>query len=422
MSLRKIGLALATSGLFLFGFGASVFGVYKLGLYLPGQEVVLNCSGIVKTVDVSLETADGLTELAQHYKPVALTISTKSKDVELYSVYDYTYRIPDNQSFADWVKRTPIQIDVDPTLDRKCLAEYLRNNMRKSVDAEITFDDVTGWQLHKEKVGLDIDVDKAIDSVDGYTLNLEEARAYPTVTVEDLKSSFDDVAWLNDFSIKYTNGATIDGRWLSQFVENYTLVLEEDTLRDYLKEALATAYDTASEVVDMELPEAVQVRRKTLRKTLNLNKETKEVLSLIDERSSQSNRTPVMQGYEELGDTYVAVSIEQQHLWYYKDGELVDETDVVTGRLNKHDTPTGAYYITECIPGKYLVGDTYKTWVNQWMRLTNSGIGLHDAYWRSSFGGSVYTYNGSHGCVNIPKDFAKMLYKESYVGMPVVIF
>lgn len=422
MSLRKIGLALATSGLFLFGFGASVFGVYKLGLYLPGQEVVLNCQGIVKTVDVSLETADVLTELAQHYKPVALTVSTKSKDVELYSVYDYAYSFPENQSFTDWVKRTPIQIAVAPTLDRKCLAEYLRNNIRKSVDAEITFDDVTGWQLHRERVGLDIDVDKAIDSVDGYTLNLEEAREYPAVTAEDLKSFYEDVAWLNDFSIKYTNGATVDGKWLSQFVENYELVLEEDTLRAYLEEALATAYDTASGVVDIELPEAVQVRRKTLRKTLNLNKETKEVLSLIGEHSSQSNRTPVMQGYEELGDTYVAVSIEQQHLWYYKDGELVDETDVVTGRLNKHDTPTGAYYITECIPGKYLVGDTYKTWVNQWMRLTNSGIGLHDAYWRSSFGGSVYTYNGSHGCVNIPKDFAKMLYKESYVGMPVVIF
>lgn len=422
MSLRKIGLALATSSLFLFGFGASVFGVYKLGLYLPGQEVVLNCSGIIKTVDVSLETADVLAELAQRYKPVALTVSTRSKDVELYSVYDYTYQFPENQSFTDWVKRTPIQIEVDPALDRKCLEKYLRNNIRKSVDAEITFDDATGWQLHKERVGLDINVNKAIDSIDGYTLNLEDARAYPTVTAEDLKSSYEEVAWLNDFSIKYTNGATVDGKWLSQFVENYTLVLEEDTLRDYLKEALATAYDTASEVVDMELPEAVQVRRKTLRKTLNLNKETKEVLSLIDEHSSQSNRTPVMQGYEELGDTYVAVSIEQQHLWYYKDGELVDETDVVTGRLNKHDTPTGAYYITECIPGKYLVGDTYKTWVNQWMRLTNSGIGLHDAYWRSSFGGSVYTYNGSHGCVNIPKDFAKMLYKESYVGMPVVIF
>lgn len=422
MSLRRIGLALATSSLFLFGFGASVFGVYKLGLYLPGQEVVLNCSGIVKTVDVSLETADVLTELAQHYKPVALTVSTKSKDVELYSVYDYTYQFTENQSFTDWVKRTPIQVEVAPTLCRKCLAEYLRNNIRKSVDAEITFDDVTGWQLHKEKVGLDINVNKAIDSIDGYTLNLEDARVYPTVTVEDLRSSYEEVAWLNDFSIEYTNGATVDGRWLSQFVENYTLVLEEDTLRDYLKEALATAYDTASEVVAMELPEAVQVRRKTLRKTLNLNKETKEVLSLIDEHSSQCNRTPVMQGYEELGDTYVAVSIEQQHLWYYKDGELVDETDVVTGRPNKHDTPTGAYYITECIPGKYLVGDTYKTWVNQWMRLTNSGIGLHDAYWRSSFGGSVYTYNGSHGCVNIPKDFAKMLYKESYVGMPVVIF
>ena len=85
-----------------------------------------------------------------------------------------------------------------------------------------------------------------------------------------------------------------------------------------LKSFSQTAYDTASEIVDIELPEAVQVRRKTLRKTLNLNKETKEVLSLIDEHSSQSNRTPVMQGYEELGDTYVAVSIEQQHNYPYQ--------------------------------------------------------------------------------------------------------
>lgn len=422
MSLRKFGLACATASLFLFGFGVSMFGVYKLGIYLPGQEVILNCSGITKTVDVSWETPSSLIELAQLYKPVALTVSTKTKDVELYSVYKYTYEIPERQTFPDWVKRTLIQINVTPTLDRKQLEEYLHANTKPSADAEIVFDDVVGWQLHKEKVGLDIDVAKAIESIDGYTLDLEKVRRYPTVTADTLQVSYDDVVWLNDFAVTYTNGATVDGKWLSQFVVDYELVLEEGELRDYLQDTIDVSYDTISDVVDIDLPEHVQVRRKTLRKTLNLNKETKEVLSLIEEHSSQSNREPIMQGYDALDGTYVAVSIEQQHLWYYKDGELVDETDVVTGRLGKHDTPTGAYYISECIPGKYLVGDTYKTWVNQWMRLTNSGIGLHDAYWRSSFGGNIYTYNGSHGCINIPKDFAKMLYKESYVGMPVVIF
>lgn len=29
---------------------------------------------------------------------------------------------------------------------------------------------------------------------------------------------------------------------------------------------------------------------------------------------------------------------------------------------------------------------------------------------RTSFGGSIYTWNGSHGCVNLPKEFARKMY------------
>lgn len=98
------------------------------------------------------------------------------------------------------------------------------------------------------------------------------------------------------------------------------------------------------------------------------------------------------------------------------------DSGVVTGTKGKHDTPKGLYYISECIPGKYLVGDGYKTWVNKWMRLTNQGVGLHDATWRSIFGDSIYTYSGSHGCINLPSSFADKLFKVAYTGMPTIIY
>ena len=99
------------------------------------------------------------------------------------------------------------------------------------------------------------------------------------------------------------------------------------------------------------------------------------------------------------------------------------DTDCVTGDAHlSRDTPKGVYYISECIDGKYLIGDDYKTWVNKWMRLTNTGIGLHDAYWRSAFGGSIYKTNGSHGCINLPAKFASNLFKKAYRGMPVIIY
>ena len=56
------------------------------------------------------------------------------------------------------------------------------------------------------------------------------------------------------------------------------------------------------------------------------------------------------------------------------------------------------------------------------MRLTNNGIGLHDANWRSSFGGSIFLKDGSHGCVNMPNEKAAQLFKEAEIGTITVIY
>lgn len=64
---------------------------------------------------------------------------------------------------------------------------------------------------------------------------------------------------------------------------------------------------------------------------------------------------------------------------------------------------------------RYLRGDGYKSWVNFFIPF-NGGIGFHDASWRSTFGGNIYLYSGSHGCINMPYSAAKKLYENVTLG------
>lgn len=120
--------------------------------------------------------------------------------------------------------------------------------------------------------------------------------------------------------------------------------------------------------------------------------------------------------------TYILVSIKKQKLWFYKKGKLVLKSNVVTGTRNHTATPKGTYKIRGKARSAYLVGDDYRSFVNYWM-LIDGGlqIGLHDATWRSKFGGSIYKYNGSHGCVNLPYNVAKKIYKKAPIGTKVIV-
>ena len=114
-------------------------------------------------------------------------------------------------------------------------------------------------------------------------------------------------------------------------------------------------------------------------------------------------------------------------MWFVQNGAVVFETDVVTGLKGKNDTPTGIYSLLEKTPNTTLVGrivngkPLYRTPVKYWMRVTWSGIGFHDASWQSSFGGTRYVTNGSHGCINMPPAKAGEFYNMITIGTPVVI-
>ena len=120
--------------------------------------------------------------------------------------------------------------------------------------------------------------------------------------------------------------------------------------------------------------------------------------------------------------TYIEISISQQHLWFYENEQLVLDTDVVTGNNDGEcNTPTGRYSIGSRATNTTLTGPGYSSFVNYWLGF-NGGIGIHDANWRSSFGGNIYNGNGSHGCVNTPYDKVKILYERTSYGTPVIVY
>ncbi len=120
--------------------------------------------------------------------------------------------------------------------------------------------------------------------------------------------------------------------------------------------------------------------------------------------------------------TYVDVDITNQTMTLFVNNFPMLQSPCVTGTpKNNRSTPTGAFYILEKIPGKRLKGDTWDVWVDRWMKFTKGAVGLHDASWRKKFGGNIYMSNGSHGCVNLPKDVAYTLYDMVTVGTPVIV-
>ena len=128
----------------------------------------------------------------------------------------------------------------------------------------------------------------------------------------------------------------------------------------------------------------------------------------------------------QMGGTYVEVDIYYQHVYYYENYELVYDCKCVTGTEGYRSTPSGIFSIQDKERGRTLNGYSsdgslaYSAYVSYWMCFYPH-YGLHDASWRDSFGGSIYEYDGSHGCVNLPTYAARDLYNMLDYGTPVVV-
>ena len=123
------------------------------------------------------------------------------------------------------------------------------------------------------------------------------------------------------------------------------------------------------------------------------------------------------------GGKAIEVNLSSQSLLACQDGQVVFSTPITSGATGAgFPTITGQFAIYAKERSRYLngaqYGYNYNVYVDYWMPFTG-GYGLHDADWRSAFGGADYYYGGSHVCVNMPKGAAAYLFGWAPVGTPV---
>lgn len=64
----------------------------------------------------------------------------------------------------------------------------------------------------------------------------------------------------------------------------------------------------------------------------------------------------------------------------------------------------------------------YSVKVDYWAQFTNSGIGFHDAGWRTNWSKSAYLKDGSGGCVNTKPEAMVTLFENVSQNEPVIVY
>ena len=124
----------------------------------------------------------------------------------------------------------------------------------------------------------------------------------------------------------------------------------------------------------------------------------------------------------------IVISLSRQMLTAFQDGSAVITTYVTTGRPAL-PTPPGVYRIfARYSPYKMISPWPYgsafwypPSWTNWAMEFRSGGYFIHDAPWRSWYGPGSSTYNGTHGCVNVPYSPMATLWNWAPIGTTVVV-
>lgn len=270
------------------------------------------------------------------------------------------------------------------------------------------------------------------------TIDLESSNCYITtkytsksekvIKARDMLNKYisSKVTYTFGDSKEILDGSTIN-KWLT-VDGDFNVILDEKKVKEYVQ-SLADTYNTAGKTRSFHTSSGntINISGGDYGSRINIDKEVQDLSEAIKEGKTVTKKptysqTVVSQGSSDIGNTYVEIDMTKQHLWFYKNGSLVVEGNVVTGNVSINDaTPAGIYRLKDKERNATLKGQGYSAPVSYWMPF-NGGIGIHDATWRSVFGGEIYKTNGSHGCVNSPYNLAQTIFDNIDVGTPIVCY
>lgn len=289
-------------------------------------------------------------------------------------------------------------------------------------------DEAIKMNILKGKIELDLDKNNCYENPK-YTENSNQ-----TMETKNLLNKYVGA------KITYTFGnenEILDGNIINQWLkvdDKLEVVINEKAVNEYVR-ALSKKYDTVGipRKIKASINKIVEVKDGFYGWKINSTAETKALLENIKLGESIEKEPIYTQkavyrnkddtgNTDDIGKTYVEINITRQHLWFYKDGKLITQGDVVTGDPNKgNSTKLGVYMLNYKEKESVLNGHNYASKVKYWMPF-NGNIGIHDASWRYSFGGNIYKTNGTHGCVNAPLYLAKAIFENIEDGTPIICY
>lgn len=198
--------------------------------------------------------------------------------------------------------------------------------------------------------------------------------------------------------------------------EDFKVSIDKAAVKNYVKTTVSKEFNS----IEGDIPSGLTAWR------VNEKAETDRIIK--DMKSGKTNkRKPVYarEGFDRTNTnikrTYIDVNISDQTMWYVENGKIMMSSAVVTGCVaTGHSTSTGIFHIEFKQRNHLMV--KYNSFVYYWMPYnTTVGIGFHDATWRGAFGGKIYQYSGSHGCINMPYSKAQQLYSLISPGTVVYV-
>lgn len=419
---------------------------------------------VINNVNASCKTVDEVTkEISSGINTYSLELVGRnnvkekitSSDIDLkYNKNDKIKQLKDDQNPFGWIvsifkknnHEVPGIISYNKEKLDKCfnnLAYFDKKNIVNPKNASLKYTD-NGYKIVDEVYGNKVnssilykDIEIALINREK-TLNLENINCYenPKYTsksqeVMDAKKTLDKYV-----SAKVTykigdNTEVVNGSLIHNWVgvnNNMKPFIDESKVRNYIS-GLANTYDTRGKTRNFasSTGKTVKVSGGSYGWAINIPEETSSLISIIKKgetvtKEPKYSQTAVSHGANDIGNTYVEIDLTRQHLWFYKNGSLVVQGDVVTGNeSNKHGTPPGVYSLYYKERNATLKGQNYSTPVDYWMPF-NNGIGIHDAKWRNKFGGDIYKTSGSHGCINSPHELAETIFNNISAGTPIVCY
>lgn len=451
---RAVTAALIGTGVALLGVYIG-FGIYYKGHFFPKTSIGGIACGNKTDSYVESENIDN----ARNY---VLTITDrKGSHFELAGT-DFGYTYDANGEEAALLRKQngflwPIAIFQTHVYDLNRSFSYDVNALTEQIQALPLFDEDYIEPPQDAHLNITEDGYEIIDEVGGNTPIPDTMTAEITAAVDDQKTSillsdkcYENPAVCASDSIiadtaaqidKYTaatihydiDGAdeNLDKGTILSFLdigEDGTVTVNDNRVTQFVQR-LASTYNTYGDVRKFKTSkgDTVKIGGGDYGWVINKVKEKDELLKDLEggipvEREPMYEQRALQSGLDDIGNTYIEIDYTNQHLWYYKEGELVTDTDIVSGNISRgNGSPDGVFKIVYLQRDATLIGENYASDVKYFMPFAYN-VGIHDASWRNTFGKEIYKTSGSHGCINVPEKKAKKLFQTVETGTPVIAY